>query len=308
MGKVTQKLYKIGYDNINIELDLFSLLCSLTDDEKANTSVNIRPLDDVRVAVSHPNVSGVEHIKEDLEGDMRAAKIPCYFHKGDPSMIDIYLLGLCAGTHNVYVTARFGTQTRVIYRGVVVVANNPSSEENQDVQQEEIIVCETYSNEPFDPTDLEQAIAGKADGSVYMVNLDEDRKNAEIYCNFLGVFQGGNLVFGIDRNEITLYNGNASITFLTGDLINAANVSRFMKQVEVFDSQGITKVFSQPVLINMTWGDMCNAFPEVFYYDEDGYVHNAENHSEALCDNNLMVILTTARVDDYSSYLFTENY
>lgn len=190
MAKVTQKLYKIGYDNINIELDLMAKVLYETPDLFSEI-LNSHALENVRVCISHPNASGVEVLKDatNIEQDLRP--LCFYVHSGDVTILDIYLRGLCAGTHNVYVAARFGTQTRVIYRGVVVVANNPSSDWNQDIKQEEITVCETY---------------GVVDGNVYQVDGDSASITETLKVNgnisATGTLEGNGLRLGNEQVEL----------------------------------------------------------------------------------------------------------
>lgn len=201
---------KIAIAGIALTLSL-SVLASIYDTsagQSGTTDFPVEKIEGLEVRLQSPGVSGAEEIKLGTTGNR---------YEILDNVMTVALANLKQGTHRLTILSRFGTQVQVLYIADLVVAGDASAEAT--TKEDELIICETVGDgtgTPFDPTELEQAIAGKADGSIYQV---AENDVATVACNSMQVKRGNATLFEIDsEGNLVLYNEGVAVTLTPAKL------------------------------------------------------------------------------------------
>lgn len=164
----------------------------------------------LKVTLERPKVSGALVLDDDS-----TKKI--YYAFDNQGRMTISLNSLPVGLNRITVVVAYGTETRaqyifdIEYTGFLYI--------RPTYIDATLVAVETIgdgNNEPFDPSELELEIAGKADGSIYR---EGDNHEARITAHGLTLEQGQSSLFSIDSSgNLVLYNEGTPVVLTPAKL------------------------------------------------------------------------------------------
>lgn len=164
----------------------------------------------IKVTLEMPNVSGARIIDDDSTKKV-------YYSFDNQGRMTILLDNLAIGLNRLTVVVAYGTETRAQY--IFDIERIPTFSLQPRYINATLIAVETIgdgNNEPFDPSELELEIAGKADGSIYRAGENDE---ARITAHGMSLEQGATSLFAIDSNgNLILYNDGTPVVLTPAKL------------------------------------------------------------------------------------------
>lgn len=174
----------------------------------AVTSLVWRDLSNYKVTLVSPKKSGAYILDNDKRKDA--------YYSVTGNTLAVSLEGLRFGSYRLTILAVYGTNTRSQHIIDIECSGDDGMTET-DINHIAIETIGDGTGDSFDPSEIEQELAGKADGSVYKT---EDKDTAVVAANKFEVRAGMTTQFAISsKGEIILFDSQGEPVLLSGDAL-----------------------------------------------------------------------------------------